>query len=59
MHEDQKVKCISRGRMFTSEINVTLCSVCSKGISQMISSFHLWDYKTVVVVVVTINSFQN
>ena len=53
---DQKVKCGSCSEMFTSETNATLCSVCSKEVSNLISSSVLvWDYKMVIA---TINTFQ-
>jgi hypothetical protein len=56
MYEDQKVECTSCGETFTPETNATLCSVCPKEVSNMISSsVRGWDHK---IVIVTINSFQ-
>ncbi len=47
---DQKVKCGSCLEMFTSETNATLCSVCSKEVSNPISSsVRVWDYKMAIV----------
>ncbi len=37
MYEDQKVKCSSCGKMFTSETNATLCPLCLKEVSNMSS----------------------
>ena len=53
---DQKVKCGSCLETFTSETNATLCSLCSKEVSNPISSsVRVWDYKMATV---TINTFQ-